>query len=135
MNNTTQNNAVKNVPSNVNPQIAENIRQATSEAYFDLMELNELDLQNLITVSQVGDKTIIRHTVNIPGIPTDTSIRFEIDNGKQGRRYNVFGHHNKLNYSSRTDKQDVALQHYTRTVSEIVKYCFEPPASLSALWP
>ena len=85
--------------------------------------------------NKTDDKTILRHTVNIAGIPTDTSIRFEINHGKGGPRYNIFGHHNKLSYIRRTSDAEVALKHFASTVNEIVGYCFEPPATQSAIWP
>lgn len=129
--------ATKQAPENTitEPEIAESIRSATSFAYNGLTELNDIDRSNLINIVKTDDKTILRHIVNIAGIPTDTSIRFEIDHTKRGPRYNIFGHHNKLNYIRRTSDAEVALKHFASTVSEIVGYCFEPPASHSAIWP
>lgn len=129
--------ATKQAPENTitEPEIAESIRSATSFAYNGLTELNYIDRSNLINIVKTDDKTILRHIVNIAGIPTDTSIRFEIDHTKRGPRYNIFGHHNKLSYIRRTSNAETALKHYANTVNEIVKYCFEPPASHNALWP
>ena len=58
-----------------------------------------------------------------------------INHGKGGPRYNIFGHHNKLSYIRRTSDAEVALKHFASTVNEIVGYCFEPPATQSAIWP
>lgn len=121
--------------SEMNTDITENIRSATRNAYGIYSALNPLNTENLVKVSQVDNTTILSHTVDIPGIPTNTSIRFEIQKDNRGPHYNVIGHHNKLQYIRRTNNLDVALQHYNLTVTEIVKYCFEPPPTLNALWP
>ena len=39
------------------------------------------------------------------------------------------------NYIRRTSDAEVALKHFASTVNEIVGYCFEPPATQSAIWP
>lgn len=121
--------------SEKNFDITENIRSATQDAYGIYPALNQMDTENLVKVSQVDNTTILSHTVDIPGIPTNTAIRFEILKDPRGPHYNVIGHHNKLQYIRRTDNLEVALQHYCLTVNEIVKYCFEPPPTLNALWP
>ena len=110
-------------------EIMESLRSSTTCAYMFSASHSDIDS------SKTGDKTILRHTVNIAGIPTDTSIRFEINHGKGGPRYNIFGHHNKLSYIRRTSDAEVALKHFASTVNEIVGYCFEPPATQSAIWP
>jgi len=115
--------------------LATELRDATSNAYLGYLNFNETDVENLIKVSQVDDKTIIRHTVQIPGIPTDTSIRMEINNDGKGLHYNVVGHHNKLQYIRCTDNIEAAKRHYAHTLHEIVHYCFVPPSTLNALWP
>ena len=130
MKNTHANTQVENTNN-----LATELRDATSNAYFDYVKLNEMDMENLIKVSQVNDKTIIRHTVQIPGIPTDTSIRLEINKDGNGLHYNVVGHHNKLQYIRRTDNIEAAKRHYAQTINEIVHYCFVPPSTLNALWP
>lgn len=114
--------------------LATELRDATSNVYFDFMKFNEADMENLVKVSQVNNKTVIRHTVQIPGIPTDTSIRFEINKDGQGLHYNVIGHHNKLQYIRRTGNIETAKRHYVNTLNEIVHYCFVPPPSLDARW-
>ena len=116
-------------------EIVESLRSSTTCAYMFSANHGDIDTSNLINIVKNDDKTILRHTVNIAGIPTDTSIRFEINHGKGGPRYNIFGHHNKLNYIRRTSDAEVALKHFASTVSEIVGYCIEPPASHSAIWP
>lgn len=116
-------------------EIVESLRSSTTCAYMFSPNHGDIDTSNLINIVKNDDKTILRHTVNIAGIPTDTSIRFEINHGKGGPRYNIFGHHNKLNYIRRTSDAEVALKHFANTVSEIVGYCFVPPASHSAIWP
>ena len=116
-------------------EIVESLRSSTSCAYMFSPNHGDIDTSNLINIVKNDDKTILRHTVNIAGIPTDTSIRFEINHGKGGPRYNIFGHHNKLNYIRRTSDAEVALQHFASTVNEIVGYCFVPPTSHSAIWP
>ncbi len=114
--------------------LASELRDATNNAYFEFVKFNETDIENLIKVSQVNDKTIIRHTVQIAGIPTDTSIRFEINKDGNGLHYNIIGHHNRLQYIRRTDNIESAKRHYANTLNEIVRYCFEPPSSLDARW-
>ena len=115
-------------------KLATELREATSNAYFNFVQFNETDIENLIKVSQVNDKTIIRHTVQIAGIPTDTSIRFEINKDGNGLHYNIIGHHNKLQYIRRTDNIETAKRHFTKTLNEIVGYCFAPPSSLDSRW-
>ena len=116
-------------------EIMESLRSSTTCAYMFSANHSDIDTSNLINIVKTDDKTILRHTVNIAGIPTDTSIRFEINHGKGGPRYNIFGHHNKLSYTRRTSDAEVALKHFASTVNEIVGYCFEPPATQSAIWP
>jgi hypothetical protein len=129
MKNTQANTQIEN--ANV---IATELRNATSNAYFGYLNFNETDIENLIKVSQVDNKTIIRHTVQIPGIPTNTSIRFEINQDGKGLHYNIVGHHNKLQYIRRTDNIEAAKRHYANTLYEIVHYCFVPPPSLNSRW-
>lgn len=135
MKNQATNTLASNEKNLSEEEIVESLRSSTTCAYMFSPNHGDIDTSNLINIVKNDDKTILRHTVNIAGIPTDTSIRFEINHGKGGPRYNIFGHHNKLSYIRRTSDAEVALKHFASTVSEIVGYCFEPPASHSAIWP
>ena len=66
-------------------EIVESLRSSTTCAYMFSPNHGDIDTSNLINIVKNDDKTILRHTVNIAGIPTDTSIRFEINHGKGGR--------------------------------------------------